>query len=76
MIDNNGSFLDRAIGLKIRYARRQKFVLQEDLARDLGIETELIDMFEHGKQRVPKKQLYEIALRLAKPINWFYEMES
>lgn len=69
--------IDRAIGLKLRYARRQKMMLQEDLAKFCSISLELLIKYEKGRLRIPSEQLQHLAQVLDKPIAWFYKkMES
>lgn len=67
---------DRAIGLKLRYARRRQFLLQEDLANALSISAPQVDAYEQGKQRMPAETLYAAAALLGQKIDWFYAIED
>lgn len=67
------SLFDRAIGMKVRWARRESMMRRDDLARALSIEPNTIVQYESGLCSVPNEVLAEIAKVLNKPLSWFFE---
>lgn len=68
-----GSRLDRAIGLKIRWARRALMMRQEDLALAVQIEEDQVVRFEQGAEVISSGTLVKLSKALRKPIIWFFE---
>jgi transcriptional regulator with XRE-family HTH domain len=46
---------------------------QDDLARRLGLTSQLIQKYEAGETRISASRLYGIAGQLAVPITWFFD---
>lgn len=60
----------RVIGLRIKMAREEANLTQEQLAADLGMSDSGLTLWESGKRRVPIDQLRRISDRLGKPMWW------
>ena len=59
--------------MKLRYARREKYLLQEELARTAKLTKQQIHSFETGDAKIPEETLFQLAMILDKPGSWFYE---
>jgi transcriptional regulator with XRE-family HTH domain len=46
---------------------------QDELARRLGLTSQLIQKYEAGETRISASRLYAIAMQLAVPITWFFD---
>jgi transcriptional regulator with XRE-family HTH domain len=65
--------LDNAtIGRRIREARKQADLTQEDLARHLRRTSAAISDLERGKVQVSAVDLYKLSKQLKRPIEYFY----
>jgi len=61
----------------MRLRRNLLGLSQDDLARRLGLTSQLIQKYEAGETRISASRLYGIAAQLAVPITWFFdELES
>jgi transcriptional regulator with XRE-family HTH domain len=65
--------VDQHIGRRLRQRRNLLDLSQEDLARRLGLASQLIQKYEAGETRISASRLYEIATQLAVPITWFFQ---
>jgi transcriptional regulator with XRE-family HTH domain len=65
--------VDRHVARRLRLRRTILDLSQDDLARRLGLTSQLIQKYEAGETRVSASRLYEIAAQLAVPIHWFFE---
>jgi len=65
--------VDKAVGMRLRIARRELKLSQEKLANKAGLSFQQIQKYEKGVNRVSAGRLHEFAQLLDKPITWFYE---
>lgn len=68
--------IDLLVGRKVRQARQEKAMSQEQLGDHLEITFQQIQKYERGINRVSASRLYDIAEFLEKPVNWFFETEA
>jgi transcriptional regulator with XRE-family HTH domain len=61
---------------KIKEARKERGLTQQDLANYLGKTSAAISELERGKVQVSAGDLYQLAQLLTKPIEYFYGIES
>ena len=66
------SQVDLLVGARIRQARKEAGRTQQDTAEQLGMSFQQLQKYEQGKNRVSAGKLYEIAIELKKPIEWFF----
>jgi transcriptional regulator with XRE-family HTH domain len=65
--------LDKAIGLKIRVARHDAKLSQDDLGSALGVSFQQVQKYEKGVNRVPPVRLVAIAKATGKPTTFFLQ---
>ena len=65
--------VDRHVAKRLRLRRNLLDLSQDDLARRLGLTSQLIQKYEAGETRISASRLYEIAAQLAVPITWFFD---
>ena len=65
--------VDEHVGKRLRLRRNLLGLSQDDLARRLGLTSQLIQKYEAGETRISASRLYGIALQLAVPITWFFD---
>lgn len=69
--------VDEHVGRRLRLRRNLLGLSQDELARRLGLTSQLIQKYEAGETRISASRLYGIATQLAVPITWFFdELES
>ena len=69
--------VDEHVGKRLRLRRNLLGLSQDELARRLGLTSQLIQKYEAGETRISASRLYGIAVQLAVPITWFFdELES
>ncbi len=68
-----GTTLNVAIGKRIRQAREEAGINQEDLGHQIGLGQDTISLYEQGKRSVPLDTLYDIARALDNPISCFLD---
>ncbi|MGA1343906.1 MAG: helix-turn-helix domain-containing protein [Hyphomonas sp.] len=74
MTDNKlPSGIDRVVGQRIRWRRRELKLTQERLAELLELTFQQVQKYEKGVNRVSAGRLYEIAGVLGVPISYFFE---
>ena len=61
------------IGKKIRMAREEKGITQEELAEKMDLSVSFLCQVECGKKKFSLKRLVEVSNILEKPINYFIE---
>ena len=69
------SYVDHQVGRRIRQARRDAKLTQEQLGKLIGITFQQVQKYEKGVNRVSAGTLYEIAQALRLPISWFFDEE-
>ncbi|MBA3068555.1 MAG: helix-turn-helix domain-containing protein [Hyphomonas sp.] len=67
------SGIDRVVGQRIRWRRRELKLTQERLGELLELTFQQVQKYEKGVNRVSAGRLYEIAGVLGVPINYFFE---
>lgn len=61
------------LGKKIRFARKQKRVTQEDLAQTLGVSDKSISAYESDRTSPPLHILEKIAAATNQPLSYFLD---
>lgn len=67
------SGIDRAVGQRIRWRRREKKLTQEQLGELLELTFQQVQKYEKGVNRVSAGRLYEIAGVLDVPVGYFFD---
>jgi transcriptional regulator with XRE-family HTH domain len=65
--------VDIHVGKRLRLRRNLVGLSQDELARRLGLTSQLIQKYEAGETRISASRLYDIAGQLAVPITWFFD---
>lgn len=67
------SGIDRVVGQRIRWRRRELKLSQEQLAELLSLTFQQVQKYEKGVNRVSAGRLFEIASVLGVAVNYFYD---
>ncbi|MEL6861659.1 MAG: helix-turn-helix transcriptional regulator [Pseudomonadota bacterium] len=67
------SHVDHQVGRRIRQARRDAKLTQEQLGNLIGLTFQQVQKYEKGVNRVSAGTLYEIAQVFELPISWFFD---
>ncbi len=67
------SGIDRIVGQRVRWRRRELKLTQEKLGELLDLTFQQVQKYEKGTNRISAGRLYEVAQVLSVPINYFYE---
>lgn len=67
------SDIDRIVGQRIRWRRRELRLTQEKLGEMLGLTFQQVQKYEKGVNRISAGRLFEMATVLGVPIEYFYE---
>lgn len=67
------SATDLHVGKRLRRRRRLLGLTQQQLAESIGIRFQQIQKYECGANRVTASRLYELAIALNVPVNYFFE---
>src|ERR1700752_780875 len=65
--------VDDHVGKRLRLRRNLLGLSQDDLARRLGLTSQLIQKYEAGETRISASRLYSIGVQLGVPITWFFD---
>ena len=65
--------IDQHGGKRLRLRRNLLGLSQDELAKRLGLTSQLIQKYEVGETRISASRLYGIAEQLAVPITWFFD---
>jgi transcriptional regulator with XRE-family HTH domain len=65
--------VDEHVGKRLRLRRNLLGLSQDELAKRLGLTSQLIQKYEVGETRISASRLYGIAVHLAVPITWFFD---
>jgi transcriptional regulator with XRE-family HTH domain len=65
--------IDLHVGKRLRRRRRLLGLTQQQLAESIGIRFQQIQKYECGANRVTASRLYELAVSLNVPVNYFFE---
>ncbi len=67
------SGIDRIVGQRLRWRRRELKLTQEQLGEKLGLTFQQVQKYEKGVNRISAGRLFEMAGALTVPITYFYE---
>ncbi|MEL6861489.1 MAG: helix-turn-helix transcriptional regulator [Pseudomonadota bacterium] len=67
------SGIDRIVGQRLRWRRRELKLTQEQLGEKLGLTFQQVQKYEKGVNRISAGRLFEIAQALGIMITYFYE---
>lgn len=67
------SGIDRLVGQKLRWRRRELRLTQEKLGELLNLTFQQVQKYEKGVNRISAGRLYEVASALGVTIGYFYE---
>jgi len=67
------SGIDRVVGQRIRWRRRELKLSQEQLAELLSLTFQQVQKYEKGVNRVSAGRLFEISMAMGVPVNYFYD---
>ncbi len=67
------SGIDRIVGQRLRWRRRELRLTQEQLGEQLGLTFQQVQKYEKGVNRISAGRLFEMASVLTVPITYFYE---
>lgn len=67
------SGIDRIVGQRLRWRRRELKLTQEQLGEKLGLTFQQVQKYEKGVNRISAGRLFEIAHALGITITYFYE---
>lgn len=67
------SGIDRIVGQRLRWRRRELRLTQEQLGEKLSLTFQQVQKYEKGVNRISAGRLFEMAAVLAVPITYFYE---
>ncbi len=70
------SGIDRLVGQRLRWRRRELHLTQEKLGELLNLTFQQVQKYEKGVNRVSAGRLYEMAAVLGVPIGYFYDGAS
>lgn len=68
--------VDRLVGDNIRKARKHACLTQTELGQRVGRTFQQIQKYEKGHNRVSAGMLFEIAEKLDKRVEWFFERDA
>ena len=67
------SDIDRIVGQRVRWRRRELKLTQEKLGDMLDLTFQQVQKYEKGVNRISAGRLYEVASVLSVPISYFYD---
>ncbi len=70
------SGIDRLVGQRLRWRRRELRLTQEKLGALLNLTFQQVQKYEKGVNRISAGRLYEVAAALGVPIGYFYDGAS
>ena len=65
--------VDRHVGLRIRFRRKELGISQEKLAESIGLTFQQVQKYERAANRVSASKLWEVARALSTSVTYFYE---
>lgn len=74
--EDEATAVDVWVGRQIRFARIARNISQEALGKRLGMSFQQIQKYEKGSNRVSCGRLFQIAVFLGKPVEWFFPDEQ
>ncbi|WP_290491076.1 helix-turn-helix domain-containing protein, partial [Hyphomonas sp. UBA4508] len=74
MADNKlPSGIDRVVGQRIRWRRKELKLTQEKLGELLGLTFQQVQKYEKGVNRVSAGRLFEMSTAMGVPITYFFD---
>ncbi|MEM7660746.1 MAG: helix-turn-helix domain-containing protein [Pseudomonadota bacterium] len=70
------SGIDRHVGQRVRWRRRELHLTQEKLGEMLSLTFQQVQKYEKGVNRISAGRLFELAAVLGVPVNYFYDGAS
>lgn len=67
------SRIDRLIGQRLRWRRKELRLTQEQLGETLGLTFQQVQKYEKGVNRIGASRLYDISRILEVPVQFFYD---
>ena len=67
------SHIDKTVGQRVRWRRRELKLTQEKLGDKLDLTFQQVQKYEKGVNRISAGRLYEVASVLGVPVTYFYE---
>lgn len=67
------SGIDRVVGQRLRWRRRELKLTQEQLGEKLGLTFQQVQKYEKGVNRISAGRLFEVADVLTVPVTYFFE---
>lgn len=67
------SGIDRIVGQRLRWRRRELKLTQEQLGEKLGLTFQQVQKYEKGVNRISAGRLFEMSQVLGIAVNYFYE---
>ena len=67
------SYIDKTVGQRVRWRRRELKLTQEKLGDKLDLTFQQVQKYEKGVNRISAGRLYEVASVLGVPVSYFYE---
>lgn len=64
-----------SLGSKLKQARQEANLKQEQVARYLRVTTSAISTMESGQRKVEAMELYYLSKLYGKPLSWFFDEE-
>ncbi len=73
MISKAPNGVDRVVGQRLRWRRRELRLTQEQLGERLGLTFQQVQKYEKGINRIAAGRLYEISAELGVDISYFFD---
>jgi len=67
------SGIDRVVGQRLRWRRRELKLTQEQLGEKIGLTFQQVQKYEKGVNRISAGRLFEVSGVLSVPITYFYD---
>ena len=65
--------MDRHVGSRLRLCRRARGFGQEELAKAIGLTSQMVQKYESGANRISASKLYAMAAVLKTPVAFFFD---
>lgn len=67
------NYIDKHLGRRIKRARRDKDLTQCQVAAMIDVTHQQFQKYETGSNRLPARRLYDLAIALDLPIDYFFD---
>lgn len=65
--------IDRHVGKRVRLARLEAGLSQDELGRGIGVSFQAVQKYEQGENRVSASRLFRTAQLVEQPVSFFFE---